>query len=61
MFLWKCELCDSKKTKFIKKEEARGLLSSLRIKTPLSEIHLVGIFFVLRVLNKLIQYIEWMK
>ena len=58
MFLWKCELCDSKKTKFIKKEEARGLLSSLRIKTPLSEIHLVGIFFVLRVLNKLIQYIE---
>ena len=34
--------CDSKKSKFIKKQEAGGLLSSLGIKTPLSQIPLVG-------------------
>ena len=37
-----CTVCDSKKSKFIKQEEASGLLSSLGIKTPLSEIPLVG-------------------
>ena len=42
MLLWKCEVCDSKKLKFIKQQEARGLLSSLKIKTPLSKIPLVG-------------------
>ena len=31
-----------KKSKFIKKPEASGLLSSLGIKTPLSKIPLVG-------------------
>ena len=36
MFLSKCAVCDSKKSKFIKQQEASGLLSSLRIKTPLS-------------------------
>ena len=46
MFLWKCELRDSKKTKFIKKEEARGLLSNLGIKTLLRKIPLVGVFFL---------------
>ena len=33
MLLSKCEMCDSKKSKFIKEQEARGLLSSLGIKT----------------------------
>ena len=37
MFLSKCAVCDSKKSRFIKKQEASGLLSSLGIKTPLSE------------------------
>ena len=36
MLLSKCAACDSKKTKFIKQQETSGLLSSLRIKTPLS-------------------------
>ena len=36
MFLSKCTVCDSKKLKFIKQQETSGLLSSLRIKTPLS-------------------------
>ena len=34
--------CDSKKSKFIKKQEARGLLSSLGIKKPLSKIPLLS-------------------
>ena len=42
MLLWKCVVCDSKKCKFIKEQEAGGLLSSLGIKTPLSKIPLVG-------------------
>ena len=42
MLLSKCEVCDSKKSKFIKEQEASGLLSSLGIKTPLSKIPLVG-------------------
>ena len=36
--LSKCEVCDSKKLKFIKDQEARGLLRSLGIKTMLSKI-----------------------
>ena len=35
-------ICDSKKSKFLKQQEASGLLSSLGIKTPLSKIPLVG-------------------
>ena len=42
MLLSKCAVCDSKKSKFIKEQEASGLLSSLGIKTPLSKIPLVG-------------------
>ena len=33
MLLSKCAVCDSKKSKFIKQQEASGLLSSLGIKT----------------------------
>ena len=40
--LLKCEVCNSKKSKFIKEQEASRLLSSLGIKTPLSKIPLVG-------------------
>ena len=36
-----CVVCDGKKSKFIKQQEARGLLSSLGIKTVLSKILLV--------------------
>ena len=42
MLLSKCAVCESKKSKFIKQQEASGLLSSLGIKTPLSKILLVG-------------------
>ena len=43
MFLLKCEVCDSKKSNFIKQQEASRLLSSLGIKTPLSKIPLVSL------------------
>ena len=36
------EVCDSKKLRLIKKQEASGLLSSLEIKTLLSKFPLVG-------------------
>ena len=42
MLLSKCEVCNSKKSKFVRGQEASGLLSSLGIKTPLSKISLVG-------------------
>ena len=42
MLLSECVVCDSKKSKFIKEQEANRLLSSLGIKTPLSKIPLVG-------------------
>ena len=42
MLLAKSEVCDSKKSKFIKEKGASGLLSTLGIKTPLSKIRLIG-------------------
>ena len=42
MILSKCAICGSKKSKFIKKQEASGLLSKLGIKTPLSKIPIYG-------------------
>ena len=38
MLLSKFSVCGSKKSKFIKEQEASRLLSSLGIKTPLSKI-----------------------
>ena len=38
MILSKCAICNNKKPKFINKQEAKGLLSKLGIKTPLSKI-----------------------
>ena len=42
MLLSNCEVCDTRKLKFIKGQKASGLLSSLGIKIPLSKIPLVG-------------------
>ena len=41
MLLSKCAVCGSKKSKFIKEQEAKGLLSSLGFTTPLNEILLL--------------------
>ena len=40
----KCAICVSKKSKFINKQEASGLLSILGIKTPLSKVPILGDF-----------------
>ena len=37
-----CAVCGSKKSRFIKEQEASGLLSSLGIRTPLNNIPFVG-------------------
>ena len=34
----KCSICKIKKWRFVKEQEAKGLLSNLGIKTPLSNI-----------------------
>ena len=41
MLLSKCNICGSKKSKFIKEQEVNELLSSLILKTPLSKIPLL--------------------
>ena len=43
MLLSKCAVCDSKKSDFIKEQEASRLLNSLGIKTPFSKISLVSL------------------
>ena len=42
LILSKCAICGSKKSRFIKKQEAKGLLSNLGLKTPLSKIPILG-------------------
>ena len=42
MILSKCAICSSKKSKFIKEQQAKGLLSNLGIRTPLNKILLLG-------------------
>ena len=38
----KCAFCGNKKSRFMKEQEAKGFLSNLGIKTPLSKIPLLG-------------------
>ena len=42
MVLSKCAISSSKKSRFIKNQEAKGLLSNLGLKTPLSKVPLLG-------------------
>ena len=42
MLLSKCEKCGSKKLRFIKNPEAKGLSSNLGIRTPLNKVPLLG-------------------
>ena len=41
----KCPKCGIKKSRFVKEQEAKGLLSNLGIKTPLSKIQLLNVLF----------------
>ena len=42
MILSKCTICGSKKSRFLKTQEVKGLLSNLGIKTPLSKVIILG-------------------
>ena len=42
MILSKCAICGNKKLKFIKEQQAKGLLSNLGIRTPLNKIPVLG-------------------
>ena len=41
----KCSVCGTKKSRFVKKQDAKGLFSNLGIKTPLSKIPLLNVLF----------------
>ena len=41
----KCPVCRIKKSRFVKEQEAKGLLSNLGIKTPLNQIQLLNVLF----------------
>ena len=41
----KCIECGFKKSRFMKEEETKGLLSNLGIKTPLSKIPVLNVLF----------------
>ena len=41
----KCSACEIKKSRFIKEQEAKGLLSNLVIKAALSKIPLFNVLF----------------
>ena len=40
-----CAICNSKKPRFIKEHQAKGLLRNLGIKTPLNKVPLLNILF----------------
>ena len=42
MLLSKSEMCGSKKSRFIKNQEVKGLLSNLGVRTPLSKVPILG-------------------
>ena len=41
----KCPVCEIKNSRFVEEQEAKGLLSNLGIKTPLSKIPLLNVLF----------------
>ena len=41
----KCSVYATKKSRFVKEQDAKGLLSNLGIKTPLSKIPLLNVLF----------------
>ena len=42
MILSKCAICGSKKSRFIKNQKAKGLLSNSGIRTPLNKVPILG-------------------
>ena len=42
VILSKCVICGNKKSRFIKNQEAKGLLRNLGIRTPLNKMQILG-------------------
>ena len=42
ILLSNCAICGGRKSRFIKNQEAKGLLSNLDIRTPLSKVPILG-------------------
>ena len=42
IILSKCAICGSKKSRFIKDQEEKGLLSNLGVRTPFSKVPIFG-------------------
>ena len=42
LVLLKCAICGSKKSRFIKNQEGKGLLSNLGVRTPLNKVPILG-------------------
>ena len=42
MLLSNCAICNSKKSRFIKNQEGKGLLSNLGVRTPLTKVPILG-------------------
>ena len=52
MVLSKRAICDSKRSRFIKNQEAKGLLRNLAVRIPLSKVPILGdILFWMCILN----------
>ena len=43
MILSKCAICGNKKSKFIKEQQAKGLLRNLGLRTPSNKIPILGV------------------
>ena len=50
----KCPVCGIKKSRFVKEQEARGLLSNLGIKIPLSKTPLLNVFVLSVKMNEIV-------
>ena len=42
MILSKCAICSRKRSRFIRNQEAKGLLSNLGVRTPLRKVSILG-------------------
>ena len=55
MKYYKCAVCDAEQSKFFKEQEAKGILSSLGLKTQLSKVPWLGdILFSLYKMNDVV-------
>ena len=52
-----CANCGSKKSRFIKEQQAMGILSNLDIKTPLSKIPLLNVLFLYNLKDEYLLFI----